>query len=440
MNIHEIDNELCVKCKMNPRRMLCGRPKCPILLKLNALNPIRPFLLDKTELTGPTPPAFFVGSYGYPKVRAGAMIPVPVDLGTDDVIILDEPDLWLAGRDAGVEMQQILNWRSSLVRTSELLAVDVLDKSRELATAREALMSEVPINLSASFEKSPVIQLKLNQFTQPVGPHAKGIKKLEIEEYNVNVPRHVDKVVDDTDLLAVDAVNDLYSHDLTVTRINRLLSAGLLGTGKKRKLVPTRWSITATDDMLGKKLIEDIKNYQELGEYRLFQNSGYLDNWYNILLVPREWSFEQIEAWYPNWTGADEENLLREPSFAVDYEFYKGRTTYASNVAGGYYAGRLPVLEYLKGIKRQAAAIIFREIRAGYVVPLGVWQVRQNVRSALFNAKSEPTDNYESYTSLEEALDRIEANLGKSLKPWIKKMTLLKQIKTQRRLIDFFSN
>jgi hypothetical protein len=362
------------------------------------------------------------------------MIPVPVDLGNEGVIILDEPDRWLSRGAEGASMEEILGWRSSLVRTSEVLAVDVLDKSRELTVAQESLMSEVPVNLSAQLEKKPVIQLKMNRFTQPVGPHAKGLKKLEIEDYNVKVPRHVDRVVDDTDLKASKAINELYDHDMTVTRINRIFSAGLLGTGKKRKLVPTRWSITGTDDILGKRLIEEIKSYQELGEYRLFKNSGYLDNWYNILLIPREWSFEQIEAWYPSWPGVDRKgNEPVEPVFVVDYEFYRGRTTYASNVAGGYYAGRLPVLEYLTSIKRQAAAIVFREIRAGYLVPLGVWQVRENVRDAIKN-------KYESFGSLEEGLKRVEENLGRSLKPWIKEMTLLKQFKYQRRLIDFFKN
>jgi len=356
MNVHGVDSELCVRCKMNPRRMLCGKPRCPLRLKLNALNPVRSLLkATGKELTGPTPPSFFVGSYGYPKVRAGAMIPVPME-DIDEVIIIDEPDRWYTKTgEAGASMQEILRWRSGLVRTSEMLAVDVLDKSRQLATAQEALMSEQPVNLTAQLEKAPVVQLKMNRFTQPVGPHAKGLKKLEVEDYNVKIPRHVDKAVDDTDLKASEAVNDLYAHDMTVTRINRIFSAGLLGTEKKRKLVPTRWSITATDDLVGKKLIEKVKSFQELGEYRLFTNTGYLDNWYNILLIPREWCFEQIEAWYPNWTGMEAQNNSNEPVYAVDQESYSGRTSYASNVAGGYYAGRIAVLEYLEKIKRQAA-------------------------------------------------------------------------------------
>jgi len=290
-------------------------------------------------------------------------------------------------------------------------------------------MSEVPVNLSAILEKPVKIQIKLDRFTQPVGPHGKGIKKLVIEDNNVKIARNVDRVVDDTDLNANIAVKDLYDSGMSVTRINRILSAGLLGNAKKRKLVPTRWSITATDDIIGKKLIDEVKSFQELGEFRVFQSTGYMDNWYGVLLLPREWSFEQIEAWSPGWVGSDKTNV--KMTFAVDQEFYNGRTTYASNVAGGYYAGRIAVLEYLTSIRKQAAAIVFREIRSGYVIPLGVWQVRENMRRTM-------EGEYDTFSSLEEALLKIEDYLGKSLKPWVKKMKYLTMVKTQRRLTEYF--
>jgi hypothetical protein len=37
------------------------------------------------------------------------------------------------------------------------------------------------------------------------------------------------------------------------------LSIGVLGLKKDKKLVPTRWAITATDDILAKKLLEKVK-------------------------------------------------------------------------------------------------------------------------------------------------------------------------------------
>ena len=68
--------------------------------------------------------------------------------------------------------------------------------------------------------------------------------------------------------------------------------------------------------------------------------SLYLDNHFLTLLVPRRWSFEFLECW---------NNII-----SGDYELFRGRKNYASNSAGGYYAARLGVLEYLATIKKQA--------------------------------------------------------------------------------------
>ena len=47
---------------------------------------------------------------------------------------------------------------------------------------------------------------------------------------------------------------------------------------------------------------------------------------------------------------------------SADVEFFSQRKDYASNVTGAYYAARLAVAEFLVEKKRQAAAIVFREI------------------------------------------------------------------------------
>src|SRR5207247_5883 len=71
----------------------------------------------------------------------------------------------------------------------------------------------------------------------PTGPSAV-IRKLELAE-NPSVPRRVDAVVSDTDLRATAGVVDLYRHGITQSHITRVFSVGLLGGGKRRRLVPT---------------------------------------------------------------------------------------------------------------------------------------------------------------------------------------------------------
>jgi len=47
--------------------------------------------------------------------------------------------------------------------------------------------------------------------------------------------------------------------------------------------------------------------------------------------------------------------------------------TYAENCAGGYYAARLLILQYLNSIKRQASVIALRIETPTYWAALGVW-------------------------------------------------------------------
>ncbi|MCK4247700.1 MAG: hypothetical protein KAX04_04090, partial [Methanomicrobia archaeon] len=53
----KLEKNICVLCKGS--RMLCGRSRCPILITLNFHYKYK--LLDKTELSGSSPPSVFVG-------------------------------------------------------------------------------------------------------------------------------------------------------------------------------------------------------------------------------------------------------------------------------------------------------------------------------------------------------------------------------------------
>ena len=282
-------------------------------------------------------------------------------------------------------------------------------------------MAAKPVDAEAVLEREPRIRIEFDSHSQPMGPMAT-VKNISLASEPF-VPRRVDSIVTDTDIKAVDAVAELYSNGFSVHYIHRLLSSGLLGVSKSRKLVPTRWSLTATDDIASKLLIEEIKDYQELGEYLVFSES-YLDNHFLILMTPRAWSFEQLEAWYP---GSAWLSKGHGPVIVQDHEFYTGRKSYASKVAGAYYAARLAVAEYLSRIRRQASVIIFREVHPGYIVPLGVWVIRETVRNAM-------RKNPLRVTSLEEAVRHIKNNLKIPWKEWEKKSQLLKFLTSQKTI------
>nr|MDO8079792.1 hypothetical protein [Candidatus Freyarchaeota archaeon] len=310
------------------------------------------------------------------------------------------------------------------MRTSFRVNVKKTYENRLLATGQEIAMAAKPVDAEAVLEKEPKIRIEFDSHSQPMGPTAP-VKNIFLASEPF-VPRRVDSIVSGTDLKAVDAVAELYSNGFSVNYIHRLLSSGLLGVSKSRKLVPTRWSITATDDISSKVLVEEIKDYPQLGECLVFRES-YLDNHFIILMMPRVWSFEQLETWFP---GSAWLSKGYKPVIVQDHEFYNGRNSYASRVAGAYYAARLAVAEYLSRIRRQASIIVFREVHPGYILPLGVWVIRETVRNAV-------RKNPLKFTSLEESIQYIKNNLQIPWKKWERTSQLLKFLSTQKTIDSF---
>ena len=173
-------------------------------------------------------------------------------------------------------------------------------------------------------------------------------------------------------------------------------------------------------------MMEKIKTFPEINEYRIYE-SRYLDNIFEILMIPREWSYEAIEAWYPGTVWNQNSNNI---VLFGDAEGYDGRTTYAS-IGGCYYAARLAVGELLTKERRQATAIVLREAHPGYIMPVGVWQVRENVRNAL---RQKPI----KYNTMNEALGRIASQFQIPLKEWIEKSVMLRDALFQKKLTDYF--
>ncbi|HZT35977.1 MAG TPA: hypothetical protein VFA15_08655, partial [Nitrososphaera sp.] len=213
---------------------------------------------------------------------------------------------------------------------------------------------------------------------------------------------------------------DLYAAGVEVSSIHRVLSMGMLGLRKKRKLVPTRWSITATDDVISKNLAAMLDTNPSIDTFEVTM-FGHLDNMYSVILIPSPaWSFEMFESWF---TPAG------EIAFGSDYESPNGLDHYPT-IAGAYFAGRLAVAEHLSKRKRISSALVLREIRPGYVMPMGVWQIREGVREAL---KSKP----ECFESIQDALEFATRTLSTSAAEIARNSRMIRELKHQTRLTDF---
>jgi hypothetical protein len=402
---------LCVVCKGS--RLLCGKTRCPILVKVNYFLKSVP-LMQSEDISGASPPSVFVGRIGYPYVYAGPLVP-PVH---EDTSLYDLPEFWF-----GKTIDDIVGFRSMLIRGKHRVHVrkfeeagKIIEKTRELALAVN------PVDVELMLKKKPRGFLLLDDEVQPFGPSAP-IRDLIVS--NARWDRQIGKAYSDTDLKATNAVLETYSKGVLVTKIQRAFSVGAFGLKKNRRLVPTRWSITAVDSIISKELMEKVKIFPEISEYRIYE-SRYLDNIFEVLMIPNAWSYEIIEAWHPGtvWNPHGRETFLFS-----GWEGYDGRTTYAE-IGGCYYSARLAVCEQLVKERRQATTIVLREAHPGYIMPVGVWQVRENVRNAM---RQKPF----TFNTLDEALKWIAGKFQIPLQRWIMKSELLKNALFQKKITDF---
>jgi len=402
-----MEENRCIRCR--GAKLLCGKPRCPILVRYYFARKNEELINGKIVF-GSSPPSIFVGRYGYPKVSIGPMVP-PLQGNTS---YMDMPEVW---HDMG--MNEIVDMRMKLIRGKHRIHVQNLNDSIA-QYVQEIAMAYRPVEMEIEFEKKPSGNIMFYENAQPHGPSA-SIKRLWVE--NPKVERKIEKLYYD-ELKARDAILMLYKENVLISQIQKAFSAGIFGIEKK--FVPTRWSITAVDSIIGNDLIRKIKMFPIIDSVHVYYTKS-LDNLWVVIIYPSSWEYELIEAWYPNttWNPSGRKIIL-----FGDHEFYKGRSTYAT-IGGCYYAARLASAEHLHRLRRQAGVVVLREIHPGYIMPVGVWNVRENVRRAL---RKKPA----KFDSIKEALLFTSSILFIPIKRWIETSYLLQNRIKQLRIDDFY--
>lgn len=77
--------------------------------------------------------------------------------------------------------------------------------------------------------------------------------------------------------------------------MQKAFSVGTMGVDKRRRLVPTRWSITACDTTIANQLLKEVKHYDLVDVHRVYEFSS-LNNYYAVLILPTPWQYEWMEA------------------------------------------------------------------------------------------------------------------------------------------------
>jgi hypothetical protein len=208
----------------------------------------------------------------------------------------------------------------------------------------------------------------------------------------------------------------LYNKGIEISKIQKCFSVGMLG--KKRKLVPTKWSITATDDIISSSLVSQILDFSLIDSCRVF-SYDHLGNMFSVILFPHRWVYEMQEAWHDG----------NKIGFGSDSEDANG-IDHPPAIAGAYFAAKLGVAEYLIEKKIQASVLVLREIRPEYAVPVGVWQIREAIRAAMQKNPyiAQNFDEAVSFASQRMSVGKIE---------WLSRGRLLQMLK-QKSISDFF--
>ena len=360
-------------------------------------------LFSSDNLSGSSPPSVFVGSYSYPKVNVGPMVP-PIH---GDTTFLDAPEKWI-----GKTLEEIVNYRLNLVRGIQKVSVNN-PTGRYIENLQDVAMSNKPTDSDIQFEKATSPVTLIDGQSAPFGPIGE-IKHAKFS--NAPAERQIEKVYYDKDLKANDAVLKLYNSGIDISKIQKCFSIGMMG--HKRKLVPTRWSITATDDIISQSLIDKVLDAQIIDSHKVFFFE-HMGNLFSVILFPHRWLYEMTEAWYSN-------GVL---GFGSDHEDARG-INHPPAIAGAYFAAKLAVGEYLVKHKVQAGVLILREIRPEYAIPVGVWQIREGVRAAM---KERPIIT----ESFEHSLNVACKPLSISKQEWLSKGEILKLMK-QKTLSDYF--
>ena len=364
----------------------------------------------KTEFSGSSPPEIFVGRHDYPNVYSGILS--PIEYGNTSSF--SSPELWFKNQ---LQIKQILEYRKKLIYSRFKTRVKDVKKSNNLLKALNQVSMANKSVSARFFLKKPARFSVIRDRSVPIIGNPAPLKNIKLED-NPKIPKKVDYYVSDNKLKAANGIQELYKSNIQISNIIKVLSAGLLGLKTQRKLVPTRWAITATDDTISKEMLKKIINFKEINDIQLF-NGEYLGNHYEILLLPDKWSYEIIEI------------TQRNKAVWQDHEGFFPRKRYASNVAGGYYAVRLGICEYLLRKQIQATAIVFREVKPEYDAPLGVGILRELTRNIF-------TRPFKKFPTTKEAFNDIQTRIKLNINEFTNKSLLLPEFGKQKRLSEWF--
>ncbi len=301
-------------------------------------------------------------------LRYNSLLSIGPSISSNPFIFAD-PEKWL-NLSASDLLQLRLSSVTSLKQVHPRLSLD----DNDVAKLREVALSQKYVDIEVNVSKGPR-KIFYDSFSGAIS--ISGSLERVINYSGTEFSKPVEKAFSDKALKAADAVKYLFESGVSIYKIQQLMSVGSLGIN--RKLVATRWSITAIDSTLSSQLLRKISQYGIISNY-LVGKSYIMGNRFAVIVEPESYSFEMLESWAPYYGS---ENIVQK--VARDNEGHFGRKDYADEVEGAYYAARLSAAQFLDRERKQASITVLMEVDRNWIPSLGVWRVREGVKEALNN-------------------------------------------------------
>src|SRR3989344_6016606 len=191
-------------------------------------------IINIKEFSGSSPPEIFVGRYGYPDVNIGILSPIE----HGDTSLLSSAEEW---HKANLSINQIVNLRNQLIYGRTKANIKRAFSKQFTTTMQEVAMTHKSISAEFRLKKS-LAPFKEKDNKALLITNSAQIETVSLEENPKIIPK-IEYLTSDTDLKSRAAILELDKARISSQHIMKILSAGLLGLGNRRKLVPTRWSI-----------------------------------------------------------------------------------------------------------------------------------------------------------------------------------------------------
>lgn len=350
------------------------------------------------DLTVFCPPGITVETAKYPILMSGFLASTQP---TEFISIYDHPTAW-----RGLDREAIIAMRRQLFRF--LIPTDArsLVPKETIESLQQIALSVSPLAIGVEVPTLPPRRLNAFPGQLPMGTDVL-VKSFEIVS-DAEISKVAQRITQ-RNIPTTEAIRQLFEYDYALEQVARLISVGLLGMHKHRKLVPLKNAFKIAIDSYIDNALLDLAEKSLTAVARIHQSRIHGDN-FIVVSIPGEPRVDYFQM------EVLPDSVQRQYSF-------ESKHYGSSNAKASVYAShsRFSAYHHMTKIGESSHMFIFHLIRDTRNSILGPWLARAGVEEALCGEAVELDSN----TNLETILDAL---LYPNLDVWAAGTPLLKRM------------